>query len=56
MDQSYELLRNEDAMAGLNHMFNLRRFCERNGDERIFSAGFAEGGEGAEIVVYRGRV
>ena len=54
--QSYELLKNKDAMAGLNHMINLRRFCEQNGDERIFQAGFTEGGEGAEVTVYRGRV
>ena len=56
LDQSYELLKNKYAMAGLNHMFNLRRFCERNGDERVFPALFAEGGEKAEITVYRGRV
>ncbi len=56
LDQSYELMKNKGAMAGLNHMFNLRRFCEQNGDERVFPALFAEGGEGAEITVYRGRV
>lgn len=46
----------KDALAGLNHMFNLRRFCDRNGDERVFPALFAEGGEVAEITVYRRRV
>jgi hypothetical protein len=56
MDQSYELLKNKDAMTGLNHMFNLQRFCERNGDERVLPVGFAEGGEGAEITAYQGSV
>lgn len=56
MEQTYELLINKEAMEGMNHMINLRRFCAQNRDTRIFSAGFAPGGEGAEITVYRGRV
>lgn len=56
MEPTFDVLMNEDATEGMNHMINPRRFCERNGDVQSFPTSFVSGGAGAEITVYRGRV
>jgi len=56
MEPTFDVLMNEDATEGMNHIIDLCRFCERNGDVQSFPTYFVSVGAGAEITVYRGKV